>query len=246
MKPCDGPSQCLHTPPLFSVMEPVYASLTEQAIELRKQLEDTPQHRVVVALAGPPGSGKSTIAEKVVQRVNATATSPFAAVLPMDGFHLPRSTLDALPNKAEAYARRGASWTFDEAGVLKLVHLLSNSRFEPSDIILAPSFDHALKDPVEAGIRITPEVKFVLLEGNYLLLDEEPWNQIKGLVDETWFVDVDPDLARNRIAKRHIKAGIETTWEAAVSRAEGNDLLNGVEIRNRLVQPTVIIHSVEE
>lgn len=227
-------------------MEPVYASLADRALELRKQLEGSPQSRVIVVLAGPPGSGKSTIADKVVKRLNATSNTPFAAVLPMDGFHLPRSTLDALPNKAEAYARRGASWTFDEEGVLKLVHLLSKSRFEPSDIILAPSFDHALKDPVQAGIKITPEVKFILLEGNYLLLDEKPWNQIKGLVDETWFVDVDPDLARNRIAKRHIKAGIESTWEAAVNRAEGNDLLNGVEIRNKLVQPTVIIHSVEE
>ncbi|KAF4628360.1 hypothetical protein G7Y89_g9792 [Cudoniella acicularis] len=227
-------------------MEPVYSSLTDRTLELTKELGDAGQPRIVVVLAGPPGSGKSTIAAKVVQRLNATATAPFAAVLPMDGFHLSRSTLDALPNKAEAYARRGAAWTFDDAGVLKLVHALSKSRFTPSDIILAPSFDHALKDPVDGGIRITPDVKFILLEGNYLLLDEEPWNQIKALVDDTWFVDVDPDLARNRIAKRHMKAGIETTWEAAVNRAEGNDLLNGVDIRNKLVQPAVIIHSVEE
>ena len=64
------------------------------------------------------------------------------------------------------------------------------------------------------GIRITPEIKFVLLEGNHLLLDEEPWCRIEGLVDDTWFVDVEERLARGRIAKRHVKSEIETSWEA--------------------------------
>ncbi|KAG9231087.1 P-loop containing nucleoside triphosphate hydrolase protein [Amylocarpus encephaloides] len=226
-------------------MEPVYTSLTERAHELKKNLGNE-QHRIVVALAGPPGSGKTTIADQVVQRLNATSTTPFAAVLPMDGFHLPRSALDTFPNKAEGYARRGASWTFDEAGVLKLVDGLSKSRFERSDAILAPSFDHAVKDPVEDGIRIVPDVKFIIIEGNYLLLDEEPWNRIHTLVDDTWFVDVDPDLARSRIAKRHIEAGIESTWDAAVNRAEGNDLLNGVLIRQKLVKPAFLIRSIKE
>lgn len=138
-------------------MEPVYQSLTERALSLKERVEDgsAGQHRMVVALAGPPGCGKSTIAAKVVQRLNATSTTPFAVLIPMDGFHLPRSALDQLPNRTEAYARRGASWTFDSGGILNLVHDLSNSRFEASpDLIFAPSFDHALKDLVEGGIQL--------------------------------------------------------------------------------------------
>jgi pantothenate kinase len=225
-------------------MEPVYSSLTTRALNLRKLCDD--QNRVIVILSGPPGSGKSTIAAKVVSRLNASSTTPFAAVLPMDGFHLSRATLDAMPNSADAYARRGASWTFDEAGVLNLVEKLSKSRFELSETILAPSFDHAVKDPIEGGIILRPEVKFVLLEGNYLLLDEEPWDKIKGLVDEAWFVDVDPIMAKERIAKRHIKSGIEFNWEDAVRRAEGNDLLNGFVIREKLVRPDIMVASVDE
>lgn len=229
-------------------MEEIYQSLTERALALKTRLLDgrKPQERVVVILAGPPGSGKSTIAARVVSRLNASSTTPFAALLPMDGFHLPRATLDALPNSAEAYARRGASWTFDSASVLSLVRVLYSSRYSPSETILAPSFDHALKDPVASGIKIGPDIKFIILEGNYLLLDEEPWRGIKDLVDDAWFVDVDPELARTRIAKRHIKSGIEHTWESAVRRAEGNDLLNGVIIRKRLVRPDVGVMSVDE
>jgi pantothenate kinase len=229
-------------------MEEIYQSLTARALALTTQLSTRtkPQERVVVILAGPPGSGKSTIAAQVIKRLNACSATPFAAFLPMDGFHLPRSTLDTLTNSEEAYARRGASWTFDEIGVLKLVQTLSLSRFAPSHIILAPSFDHALKDPAEDGIRITPDIKFILLEGNYLLLDEEPWNKIVGLVDDAWFVDVDPKLAKERIAKRHIQSGIETTWEAALKRAESNDLLNGIEVRSKLVRPHVVVQSVDE
>jgi pantothenate kinase len=225
-------------------MEDIYQSLTAQAFALCTKLKA--QERVVVVLAGPPGSGKSTIAAQVVQRLNAASAMPFAALLPMDGFHLPRSTLDRMPNCIEAYARRGASWTFDSAGVLDLVHTLSQSRSKASNIILAPSFDHALKDPVADGILITADIHFILLEGNYLLLDESPWRDIKGLVDEAWFVDVNPVLARNRIAKRHVKSGIEDSWVKAVERAEGNDLLNGVDIREKLVQPDIVVQSIDE
>lgn len=163
----------------------------------------------------------------------------------MDGFHLPRNALDALPNKAEAFARRGASWTFDAHAVLDLIKVLHWTKKDTSQTIWAPSFDHVLKDPCLDNIAITPDISLVILEGNWLLLDEGPWRQIKDFVDDTWFIDVAPELARDRIAKRHVQSGIESSWDDAIRRVEGNDLLNGETVRRRLVKPAVTVQSVD-
>ncbi|KAL3471386.1 P-loop containing nucleoside triphosphate hydrolase protein [Aspergillus californicus] len=167
----------------------------------------------------------------------------------MDGFHYPKKHLDTLSNRSEAYARRGAHWTFDAAGVLILVKTLHASKtvfFEQQETIYAPQFDHAIGDPVEGGIVVSPEISLVILEGNYLAFDLEPWSDVRRFVDDTWFVDVDVGVVKGRIAKRHLAAGIERSWEDAVRRVEENDLLNGVEIQRRLIKPDVVVRSVDE
>lgn len=87
------------------------------------------------------------------------------------------------------FRRRGAPFTFDSERFVAMVQDLSHAPVteedEPAKAFWVPSFDHALKDPVESDIRISSAQKVVLLEGNYLLLDEHPWNLIRDLVDET-------------------------------------------------------------
>lgn len=229
-------------------METVYTSLTERAIQVHAaQTHNSLNARTVIALAGPPGSGKSTIAAEVVKRINASLAFPIAAVCPMDGFHYPRSYLSAMPNAAEAHARRGAHWTFDAEGVLALVRELHASRLDRrATTISAPGFDHKFGDPTAEGATVTPATEIVILEGNWLLLDRAPWRGIAALVDDTWFVDVDRGVARERIAARHLRAGIEKTREAALERVDGNDLINGDEIRGCLVKPSVVVQSVDE
>ncbi|KAI0448220.1 P-loop containing nucleoside triphosphate hydrolase protein [Xylaria telfairii] len=228
-------------------MEQVYCSLTQRAVDIHKQfVGDSGQRRVVIAFSGPPGSGKSTIAAQVVRRINTTFQRSIATCLAMDGFHYTRGYLDTLPNRIEAHARRGAPWTFDADGVVRLLKTLSASRVSTEPVgILAPSFDHKLKDPVAEAIRIEPETEIVIVEGNWLLLDRDPWKRIPDYVDDTWFVDVAPALASHRIALRHITAGIEDTWEAAMARVEVNDLLNGDEVRKHLLEPNIRVESVE-
>jgi pantothenate kinase len=207
--------------------------------------QSSPAKRVVIAFAGPPGSGKSTAAQRVVDLLNQNQQRPWAQLLPMDGFHYAQHVLDGLPNKAEACARRGIDWTFDATKLLDIVRHLRESDTDSTDVIYAPGFDHAMKDPTPDAIAIGPEISLVILEGSWLLLDLYPWKEISSLVDDTWFIDVEPELARLRIAQRHVYAGIEPDMAHALARADTNDMINGARIRSLLVPPKFKIQSIE-
>lgn len=161
---------------------------------------------------------------------NPSSPNPIATSLPMDGYHLTRAQLSALPNPTHAFARRGAAFTFDAYKFLDLVRALREPLTPLTKPIYAPSFDHAVKDPVDDDIAIAPTVRVIFFEGNYLSLNREPWDQIAGLMDELWFVEVDFEVARRRLVRRHVKAGIAANEEEADVRARENDLVNGREI----------------
>lgn len=239
-------------------MESVYTLLTQRTLALQQAAKEVTQNsgnshqqwRIIIALAGPPGSGKTTVAREVARRLNAHDADS-TEVVPMDGFHYTRAKLDTFHNAQEAHARRGAAWTFDAAGVVALFTELRASTSKDNNTsvpatIYAPSFDHATKDPIPRDIAISPTVSTIILEGNWLVYDEEPWRQISRLVDESWFVDVDAEVAKRRIAMRHLKSGIETTLEAALARAEANDIPNGDEARRKLITPTITVQSIDE
>ncbi|KAI4864415.1 phosphoribulokinase/uridine kinase [Hypoxylon rubiginosum] len=212
-------------------MESTYQLLVERVLAKWNDLKEANRtstsspSRLLIALAGAPGSGKTTIAMQVVERITALPDAPRITVISADGFHLPLATLIAMPNASEAIARRGIAWTFDGAGVVTLVHRLRSAAGH--ETVLAPTFDHAIKDPVDGGLTIDKDVEVCIIEGNYLLCEEEPWREIAGLVDDRWLVHVDPGLARKRVAARHLAAGIETTMEDALRRTDENDLVNG-------------------
>jgi pantothenate kinase len=147
----------------------------------------------------------------------------------MDGLHLTRAQLSQMADPATAFARRGAAFTFDADGWLGLVQRLRAPVVDASDV-LAPSFDHAVKDPVADDIRVGPEKRIVVLEGNYVLLQDGRWKEAAALLDERWFVSVDEDVAGRRLVARHVAAGIVSSEEEGWERVRGNDLLNGREI----------------
>lgn len=113
--------------------------------------------------------------------------------------------------------------------------------------IIAPSFAHAPKDPVPDAISIDSFTSIILLEGLYLLLDEPKRRDIACLIDMKVLVDVDPDIARIKVAKRHLASGIETTLEDAIFRVNNNDALNGALIRAKLVSSAnIFVTSIDE
>lgn len=164
----------------------------------------------------------------------------------MDGFHLSRTQLDAMPDPDSAHARRGAAFTFDGDSFLSLVTKLRQPLAPETQTLYAPSFDHALKDPVENDIAIAASVRIVIFEGNYCSLDKEPWKEAAALMDELWFVDVDFKIARDRLIHRHVKAGIAKDEEEAARRADENDLVNGHEIVDSRLEVHELVKSEED
>lgn len=139
-----------------------------------------------------------------------------------------------MPNAEEAHYRRGAAFTFDGAGYLELVRKLREPICPETGTIRAPSFDHAVKDPVENDIAIPASVRVVLLEGNYVAMNDGAWKEARDLVSEVWFVDVSEETAVERLVERHVRAGISGDEQHARKRAWESDIRNGREILARL------------
>lgn len=190
----------------------------------------------MIAVSGIPGSGKTGLASTMAKRINKLYSPehpeapPIATSVPMDGYHLTRAELAQMPDPEHAAARRGAAFTFDGEKFLRLVRALRDPLTTQSPSLYAPSFDHAIKDPVENDIAIPASCRAIFFEGNYLSLNKAPWNQAAELMDELWFVDVDFETARKRLLQRHVQAGIAKDVDEADKRARENDLVNGKEI----------------
>jgi len=172
--------------------------------------------RELIAIAGPPASGKSTLAAKLCEQINATHDTSPAVVFPMDGYHLDNILLDAM----QARARKGAPHTFDVEG---FAHTLRRVAESPNEVVV-PVFDRELDIARAGGIRIQKHHTVVLVEGNYLLLDKPQWRELSATFNYTIYVDVEETTLKNRLTQRWIDHGMSLA--AAESRAESNDLPN--------------------
>ena len=184
--------------------------------------------RVLLGLVGPPGSGKSTLAAALQAEFAGVAQ-----VVPMDGFHLANVELERLGRRA----RKGAPDTFDSAGYVALLRRLLAQADD--EVVYAPEFRREIEEPIANAIPLFARTQLVITEGNYLLLDDEPWAQVRSLLDEIWYVDVDDTLRVERLTQRHEQFGrsadeaaawVEKTNEPnarliAASRARAHHLL---------------------
>ena len=165
-------------------------------------------HRRILGITGAPGAGKSTLAAQVVAAVGASAV-----VVPMDGFHLAQSELERI-GRAD---RKGAPDTFDADG---FVALLTRLR-DPARTVYAPEYRRDLRNAVAGAIAVPPEVRLVVVEGNYLLLDDHGFGPVAGLLDESWFLALDDDVRLTRLVARHERFG--KSPEAARAWSHGPD-----------------------
>ena len=168
------------------------------------------QGRFLAALAGPPGAGKSTLAAELV-----AALGPGAKAVPMDGFHYDDAVLIA----RDARNRKGAPDTFDVAGFR---HLLQRLRVEPE--VAIPLFDRDLEISRAGADIVTPADQILIVEGNYLLLNEAPWPDLAPMFDLTIWIDVPESELDRRLLARWAHYG-KTPAEAR-AWIDGNDMPN--------------------
>ncbi|CAG9464595.1 unnamed protein product [Pedinophyceae sp. YPF-701] len=195
--------------------------------------------RVLVGIVGCPGSGKSTAALRV--RDSLTFRGVSCQILPMDGFHYYRHQLDAMADPKHAHDRRGAPFTFDAVAFVDAVLAASAQ----GGRLKCPSFDHRVKDPVQDDIEIDAETEVVIVEGNYLLLETPPWGSIRGLLDLSFFIDVDVDKAMSRVIGRQVAMGIPVA--VSKQRIANNDRPNALTVvatrhRADIIAPSLPLH----
>jgi pantothenate kinase len=168
--------------------------------------------RRILGITGAPAAGKSTLASRLVAALDGRAVE-----VGMDGFHYAQRELARL-GRAE---RKGAPDTFDADGY---VALLQRLRVAGPGVVYAPEFRRDLEEPVGSALPVPPEVPLVVTEGNYLLLADGPWTQVRPLLDEVWFLAPPEDERMARLVARHQRFG--RSEEEAKARALGSDQAN--------------------
>lgn len=170
-------------------------TLPAGALERARSLLASGQ-RKVLGIAAAPGAGKSTLAECLLQALGTQAR-----VVPMDGFHLANSELQRLGRRG----RKGAPDTFDAAGYVNLLRRIKAQ--QPGETIYAPEFRRDLEEGIAGAIAIEASTPLIITEGNYLLMDDGAWSQVRGTLDEVWYLDINSALRHQRLLERHMRFG---------------------------------------
>lgn len=156
----------------------------------------TPGRRFVIAIAGPPAAGKSTLADLV-----ATELAPRAFVLGMDAYHFDDRVLEERGHRD----RKGSPHTFDVAAYALMLREL---RERPDLEISVPVFDREIELSRNCAAVCTADHDVIVTEGNYLLLDTEPWSELASLFDLTVFTNPPLDVLEERIRRRWVDLGL--------------------------------------
>ena len=170
--------------------------------------------RQVMAIAGAPGAGKSTLVERLADAL----TDQPVAILPMDGFHYDDAVLHAMGRRPW----KGAPDTFDVGG---LRSVLMRLRDPAEGAVAVPVFDRDLEISRGSARIIPPQTRLILAEGNYLLLDRDPWRSLRSCFDTTVMIDVPEAELRRRLRLRWVGYGLT---EAEIDfKLDQNDVPNG-------------------
>jgi pantothenate kinase len=203
----------------------------------------SPARRLLVAIAGPPGSGKSAFATTLNAVIDAQADASLAICLGLDGWHYPNDYLDthSLEISGEQLPLRrlkGAPETFDARAAFACL-----SRIRRGEMVRFPVYSRQRHDPLsDAGV-VLPKHRLVLAEGNYWLLDEPPWMDFRPLFDVTIFLVAGLQQLEESLRRRHLRGG---KTPAEVERHLQNvDLPNVRRVLDRSAPADILIFKAD-
>jgi len=173
--------------------------------------------RYLLGLTGFPASGKTTLSLELADKINEKLQSEVAVVVPMDGFHRLNAELKAWG----LWELKGIPDSFDAEAFIQLIKAL---REQTATAIGCPAFDRTLEEPTENAIFVQPGHRLIIVEGNYLLLASNPWQQVKPLLDEVWYIESTMSEIKPRLLERHIKGGR--------SPAQAREKMNSTDLPN--------------
>ena len=182
--------------------------------------------RNLIAIAGPPGAGKSTVAEIVTDLMNENLMK--TSLVPMDGFHLDNKTL----KRVSLLDRKGAPQTCDVEGFTELI---KNLGYKKS--LRAPLFDRSSDKVVKNARKIPAEQEYIIAEGNYLLLNKDSWRDLYNYWDYKVFLSVESSVLKSRLIERWL--GENHTYSEAEARVLKNDLVNADIVNSNKLSATV-------
>ena len=185
--------------------------------------------RFIIAIAGPPGSGKSTLSEQLVEMLKNRSIQ--SRIISLDGFHLENSILKRLG----LLDRKGSPSTFDVPAFIQVMKRLA--AYE-SDVAI-PKFDRKKDISIERASIVSTKDRILIVEGNYLLLNNKQWAELQDMWDETVFIDPGMEVLKKRLIDRWLFYGMDN--ESAQNRAFRNDIPNAKNVIENSLPANILI-----
>lgn len=219
-------------------VEAVFLPLLKRLTLMQKQKNG----RLIVFLAAPPATGKSTLVEFLKLLSEQTEGLTALQCAGMDGFHLPQSYLSShtiLKDNRELsmLSIKGAPETFDLPKLSLAIKAASKGESCPW-----PVYNRQKHDPEEGKLFITSSI--LLLEGNYLLLDEAGWRDLKPLADYSIFIRAEASLLRERLVRRKLTGG--KTLAEAEKFVAGSDIPNALRCLEHSLKADLTLQMTED
>lgn len=194
--------------------------------------QETTSNRIIIGIVGAPGAGKSTVTAEIAEVLHERGID--VAVLAMDGFHLSNRQLARLGLSAV----KGAPQSFDAAGFVAALRRVASHEAD----VYVPVFHREIEESYAADGLIPASAQVVLVEGNYLLLDSqefEDFARVRHYLTESWFLQPDESTRIDRLVLRHVRHGKEP--QAAIDWALGPDQRNAELIHESRTNASLVV-----